>query len=87
MKRVIEVDEQGGIESLLGERVTLMCGSYFYTGTLSGVDDRCAMLTDAAIVYETGPFNEAGWKDAQSLGTGKPWYVMLHAIESFGILK
>ena len=86
MKCLVKEVEGEGLESLLGQTVTLFCGVYIYTGKLSGVNETCALLTDAAIVYETGAFTEKGWKDAQPLPGGE-WYVQLSAIESFGHVK
>lgn len=87
MKKAISVQEvEGeGLLGLMGQRVTLFCLNYIYTGTLVGVNDSCVMLEDAAIVYETGAFHEKEWKDAQSLP--KPVYVMLRCVESFMELK
>ena len=87
MKKIVEVQEVDGegLIGLMGERVTLFCMNYIYTGKLIGVNDSCVRLDDAAIVYETGAFNEENWKDAQTLP--KPIYVMLNTIESFTILK
>jgi len=59
--------------------------NYIYTGDLTGVNDSCVLLSNAAIVYETGPLTDGKWKDAQSL-PGE-WYVQTAAIESFGKLK
>ena len=59
--------------------------NYIYTGTLTGVNETCVLLTDAAIVYETGSFTEKNWKDAQKLP--HDWYVQTASIESFGKLK
>ena len=73
------------MEKLLGERVTLFCLNYIYTGVLSGVNESCVLLTGASVVYETGAFTEKNWKDAQAL-PGE-WYVQIGAIESFGKLK
>jgi hypothetical protein len=86
MKKIVEQVEGEGLEAFLGERITLFCANYIYTGILAGINDTCVLLTDAAIVYETGAFSEKGWKDAQSL-PGKKWYVQLAAIESFGSVK
>lgn len=84
MKKLVE--EVGeGLEKLLGERVTLFCMNYIYTGKLSGVNEKCVLLTDAAIVYETGSLTDKAWKDAQPLPND--WYVAIGAIESFGVLK
>lgn len=85
MKKIVQEVNGEGLDKLLGERVTLFCANYIYTGTMTGVNDSCVLLTDAAVVYETGPFGEKKWKDAQSLP--HEWYVQIHAIESFGKLK
>ena len=85
MKKIVQEVSGEGLEKLLGERVTLFCANYIYTGTLTGVNESCVLLTDAAIVYETGPFGENKWKDAQPLP--HEWYVQRGAIESFGKLK
>ena len=85
MKRIIESDKPDGLEGLLGERVTLFCAAYIYTGKLAGMDDTCVKLVDASIVYETGPLNDKVWQDAQALPG--PWYVQLSSVESFGRLK
>jgi hypothetical protein len=85
MKRIVEEVGGEGLEKFLGERITLFCANYIYTGTLSGVNDTCVLLTDASIVYETGELNAGGWTDAQKLPSD--WYVQLSAIESFGKMK
>jgi len=85
MKKIVEQVEGEGIIKFLGERITIFCANYIYTGTLTDVNDDCVLLSDAAIVYETGPFTDKVWKDAQKLPG--PWYVALAAIESYGALK
>jgi hypothetical protein len=87
MKKLVSVtDVEGeGMLALLGQRITLFCANYIYTGELEGVKATCVKLKDAAIVYETGDFNEKGWKDAQKLPNAV--YVQLAAIESFMVLK
>ena len=85
MKKLVEEISGEGLEKLLGERVTLFCLNYTYTGKLVGVNSSCVLLTDAAIVYETGELTTESWKDVQSLP--HDWYVQTAAIESFGILK
>lgn len=82
--KVTEVEGEG-LLSLMNERITIFCGNYIYTGKLVGVNDTCVKLEDAAIVYETGPFNDPKWKDAQKLPSA--FYIQLTAIESFGKLK
>jgi hypothetical protein len=87
MKKIVQVAEvQGeGLEKLMGERVTLFCLNYIYTGKLTGVNSTCILLEEARIVYETGDLCNGAWKDAQPLPG--PWYVQTSAIESFGVLK
>ena len=85
MKKIIESNGKEGLESLLGERITLLCLNYFYTGKLVGIGKTCVLLEDAGIVYETGELTSKQWKDMQKLPG--PWYVRLSAIESFGVLK
>ena len=85
MKKIVEEVTGEGLQKLLGERVTLFCVNYIYTGKLFGINDTCVLLTDAAIVYETGSLNETTWKDAQKLPND--WYVSTSSIESFGVLK
>ncbi len=84
MKKLIVEDKNEGLLKLLGERVTLFCMNYIYTGDLNGVNDSCVLLGNAAIVYETGALTDGKWKDAQPL-PGE-WYVQTAAIESFGKL-
>lgn len=74
------------MEALLGQRVMLFCINYIYDGTPEGINETCVLLTDASIVYETGPFTQSGYKDAQKIHTAK-WYVSLSSIESFGAGK
>jgi hypothetical protein len=85
MKKIIEEVKEEGLLKLLGHRVTLFCLNYIYTGTLTGVNETCVLLSNAAIVYETGGLMDAKWKEAQSLPND--WYVQLSAIESFGVLR
>jgi hypothetical protein len=86
MKRVIVQTTNEGLEALMGEKVTLFCTRYIYTGTLVGIDDNFCLLENPYIVYETGDFSKKEWTDAQKLPKDQ-WYVMLHAVESFGIMK
>jgi len=85
MKVVVTEVEGEGLESFLGKSITLFCGVYIYTGKLVGVNDSCVKLSEAKIVYETGPLNSGGWKDAQPLPND--WYVTRQSIESFGQMK
>lgn len=85
MRKIVEEVSGEGLDKLLGERVTLFCCVYIYTGKLIGVNTDCVLLEDAAIVYETGPLTDGKWKDAQPLPN--QWYVQKNSIESFGRLK
>lgn len=85
MKKLIQEVECEGLEKLMGERVTLFCARYIYTGKLIGVNDRDVLLNDAGIVYETGSFDKKDWQNMQKLPND--WYVPIHAIESYGVLK
>lgn len=85
MKRLIADVENEGLLKLIGERITLFCANYIYTGKLVGVNETCVLLEDAAIVYETGALSDKSWKDAQKLPQN--WYVQVSFIESFGLLK
>lgn len=87
MLKIVEVKEVAceGFDKLVGERITVYCGNYIYTGRLVGINKTCILLSEAAVVYETGPYCEKKWKDAQNLPGD--WYVQLGWIESFGVLK
>ena len=87
VKKLVNVQEiEGeGLIGLLGQRVTLFCMNYIYTGRLTGVNDACVLLEDAAIVYETGAFTDSKWKDAQALPNA--FYVQIAAIEAFTVLR
>ena len=88
MKQIVTVTEvEGeGLESLLGQNVLLFCLNYIYTGKLVGVNSSFVKLEGAKIVYETGPFSDKNYKDAQNLPASE-WYVQTSAIESFGLGK
>ena len=87
MKKLVKVEEveNEGLIGLMGQKITLFCCNYFYTGTLVGVNDDFCKLEDAAIVYETGALDTPDWKDAQRLPNDL--YVMKQSIESFCVLK
>ena len=80
-KKVQMVDGEG-LAALLAENVVLFGMNYIYAGKLIGVNEKCVLLEDAHIVYETGELKADTWSDAQAL----PYehYVMIAAIESFG---
>lgn len=82
---VVKNDKSEGLSTLLGKRVTFFGVVYIYTGDLVAIDKTFAKLENAAIVYETGAFNDTKWKDAQNLP--HPVFVKLSNIESVMILK
>jgi hypothetical protein len=81
---VIEVENEG-LVSLLQQNITLFCMNYIYTGKLVGVNDKYVKLEKAAVVFETGAFDDKAWKDAQALP--KDLYVMTSSIESFTVIR
>ena len=81
---VVEVENEG-FYALLGQRITVFCNVYIYTGKLVGVNDTFIKLEDAGIVYETGAFNDDKWKDFQKMPNDI--YIMKGLIESFTVLK
>mgnify|MGYP003342329052 FL=1 len=83
MKQIVTVTEIDGegLDALLGKNVLLMCMNYFYTGKLVGVNSTFVKLDNCSIVYETGPWTEKGFKDAQLVGDAH--YVTTSSIESF----
>jgi hypothetical protein len=62
--------------------VLLLCGNYFYSGILTGVNKTFVELDAASIVYETGEWHAPAYKDAQALGPG-PTFVRIQWIEAF----
>lgn len=82
-KKIVECCNENEFESLLGKKLILFCANYFYSGTLELVGKRSLLLSkdDAAIVYETGSFGDAKWKDEQRLG--RAVRVRIMAIEAF----
>lgn len=88
MKKIVNVTEVTGegLVALLGENVLIMCLNYHYSGKLVGVNDTDVILEDPMIVYETGEWTAAKWKDAQKLGP-KQWYLRIDKIESYGVGK
>jgi hypothetical protein len=71
------------LRSMIGKPICLFCANYIYNGVLVSVSDSDVTLTNAHIVYETGPLTNPTYKDAQAL-YGTSWNVSRGAIESFG---
>ena len=85
MKKLIEVENEGLI-SLMGEKVTLFCANYFYTGKLTGVNDNCVRLDNPSIVYDTGDWSKDEYSDVQALPCDHI-YICTGFIEAFGVVK
>jgi len=81
----IEENKEKGFMDLIGQRITVFCAIYIYTGDLVGMNDTTIKLDNPAIVFETGHFKEPQWKDAQSLPNAL--YIQTAMIESFGLVK
>lgn len=79
-----EVDNEG-LMALMGKTVTFFCMNYIYAGKLVGVNKTCIKLENAHIVYETGPYTDKKFKDAQKLN--EVFYLQVDSIESFGEMK
>jgi hypothetical protein len=88
MKKLVQVTEveNEGMLKLMGKRVTFFCLNYIYVGELIGVNDTCVLISNPAIVYETGVFTDKKYKDEQSLNVPE-FYIQKNCIESFGELK
>lgn len=84
MKKVIQVTEVDGegLESFLNKRILIICRSYFYAGTLTGINSDCVLLDDARFVLESGSFEGKGLVSAEKVKGGKI-YVTKSAIEAF----
>ncbi len=83
--KVLVDSKNEGLLKLVGQRVTLFCMNYIYTGKLTGVNTRDVKLEDPSIVYETGAFSEKEWKDAQKLPNDL--YIRLNSVEAYTVLK
>lgn len=82
MKKLVTVQEveEAGLITLLGKKIMVFCTNYIYSGILEGVNDKVIELKDAHIVYETGPLNDAKFKDAQRVSDSL--LITLSAIEA-----
>lgn len=83
MKKLVKVEEVAGegLLALMGEEVLVFCMNYNYTGVLVGVNETYIKLENAHMVFETGSFSDAKYKDSQKLFGDH--YIQLSAIESF----
>jgi hypothetical protein len=85
VKKVVEVsvdENEHGLGSLLGKKVSIMSVVYHYAGTLVEVNGSCVTLEDAGIVFDTGDYKNKKYSDYQKLPTDKV-YVQIATIEAF----
>lgn len=84
MKKVIQVTEvEGeGLEAFLNKRIFVVCRSYFYAGTLTGISQECILLEDARFVLQSGSFEGSKFDESEKVKGGKI-YVSKNSIESF----
>lgn len=84
MKKIVTVTEveNEGLEFFLGKRIFIIAQSYFYCGTLTGINTGCVLLEDASFVLESGNFEEKGIKYSEKIPGGK-CYVQKSSIEAF----
>jgi len=75
------VDGEGGLAILMGKRVNFHCINYNYQGILSGVNTTEVELTDAKVVFETGPYDAKTPKLAESLP--KTFFLRLSMVEGY----
>ena len=59
----------GGYEYLLTKEIVVITTGYIYTGICIGVNGQFLELENPSIIYETGPWTDQKWKDAQRLPT------------------
>lgn len=53
------------IETLIGQKVLVFTTTYIYYGQLESIDDDFLVVSTPHIVYETGPFKDPKFTDAQ----------------------
>ena len=82
MQVIVKEDKSEGLRALMGKKVILFCGNYFYAGILTGVNKTQVKLEVPEIVYETGSFSDKQWKDSQRLHVNA-LYVRIPAIEAY----
>ena len=64
---VIQEVEGEGFEALIGKPVLVFCAIYNWHGTLVGVNDKCILLENPSLVFETGAFTQKNFSDVQKL--------------------
>lgn len=66
----------------IGRHYFFICSRFFYWGRVAGWSDDSIFLTDAYIIYETGPWKDDQWQTMEKLPCD--WAVSRGAVESYG---
>lgn len=84
MRKVVQVTEVDGegFEAFLNKRIFVVCRSYFYAGTLTGINSECILIEDGRFVLESGSFEGKGITSSEKIKGGKI-YIQKNAIEAF----
>ena len=69
----------------VGQPLTVWGRNYIYTGTVVEVGEDYVILDPAAVVYETGDFQNTVWQDAHALPV--PQIVFFAQVESMGAMS
>lgn len=69
------------LQHMLNREIYVCCTGYAYAGVLETAGARSITIRAPSIVYETGPWDEKVWRDAQRLPTARA-VVMLSQVES-----
>lgn len=64
---------------------TFVCTNYIYSGQIDSIYADMVVLSNAEIVFETGPLNEKGWRNSEKLPTLV--CITKQSIESIAILN
>ena len=94
VKRMVEIEvpefvttDEGPYDTLLGEYCLVMCLNYMYAGTVTGVNGQVLVLSEPSLVYETGPWANKSWKDAQRLPTDECRVRLEHIENAFVVIR
>ena len=51
-----------------GVRLMFVCGAYIYAGKVENAGHENIELSEAVLVYDTGPYNDKYWKESDYIG-------------------
>ena len=66
----------------IGAYCFFVCPRFFYWSRVQAVSDESIFLTDAYIIYETGPWKDEQWQTMEKLPCD--WAVSRGAVEFYG---